>query len=163
MVRKVLYTLMTILIVIQFVRPHKNIAMEVSTNDIEKHYHVPENVKVTLKKACRDCHSNHTEYPWYANIQPIAWWLNGHIQDGKKNFNLSEFAAYTPKRADHKLEELIESQEENWMPLQSYQNLHQDAVLTEAQKGEVITWAQGLRKEIQTAHPEAFTKKESQP
>jgi hypothetical protein len=158
MVKKILYTLLILLVIIQFIRPNKNVALEVSANDIEEHYAVPDNVRSILKKACRDCHSNHTEYPWYANIQPVAWWLNDHVQEGKKHFNLSEFAAYPPKRADHKLEELVESQEDHWMPLQSYQRLHKEAVLTEAETQEVINWANGLRKQIQLAHPEAFVK-----
>lgn len=156
MIRKIVTGLLIILIVIQFIKPTKNVALEMSANDIEKHYAVPENVKGILQKACRDCHSNNTVYPWYASFQPVAWWLDGHIQDGKKHFNLSEFAAYPPKRAEHKLEELVESQTDHWMPLASYQNIHKDAVLTQAESQEVIDWANGLRKEIKAAHPEAF-------
>jgi hypothetical protein len=156
MVKKIVYALLVVLVIIQFIKPSRNVASEMSANDIEKNYTVPENVKANLARACRDCHSNNTIYPWYANIQPVAWWLNGHIEDGKKHFNLSEFAAYPPKRADHKLEELVESQTDHWMPLESYVKLHPDARLTQAQSQEVIDWANGLRREIQTAHPEAF-------
>ncbi len=108
--KKIIYGLLAVLIIIQFIKPEKNISSEMSPNDIEKHYNVPQSIKATLSKACRDCHSNNTVYPWYASFQPVGWWLNGHIKDGKKHFNLSEFAAYPPKRADHKLEELVESQ-----------------------------------------------------
>ena len=159
MFKKILLGLLVIVVLIQFVRPTKNVAAEMSANDIEKHYSVPDNVKATLKKACRDCHSNNTVYPWYYNIQPVAWWLSTHIDDGKRHFNLSEFAAYPPKRADHKLEELVESQEDHWMPLESYTLIHKEAKLTQAESQEVIDWANGLRKEIQTAHPAEFLEK----
>lgn len=159
MFRKILLGLIAVWVVIQFIRPVKNEAAEMSANDIEKHYAVPDNVKATLKKACRDCHSSNTVYPWYSQIQPVAWWLDGHIKDGKKHFNLSEFAAYTPKKGDHKLEELIESQEEHWMPLESYTMVHQEAKLTSTEKQELIDWAAGIRKEIQTAHAADFLTK----
>lgn len=162
MIKKILVALLVILIIIQFIRPTKNVSAEMSPNDIEKHYAVPENVRAILSKACRDCHSNNTVYPWYNNIQPVAWWLNGHIQDGKRHFNLSEFAAYPPKRADHKLEELVESQTDHWMPLESYKKLHKEAILTQAESREVIDWANGLRKEIQTAHAADFLVKEKE-
>ena len=160
MAKKITYALLAILVIIQFIKPKRNVASEMSVNDIEKHYNVPENIKKTFSKACRDCHSNNTVYPWYANIQPVAWWLNDHIQDGKKHFNLSEFATYPPKRADHKLEELIESQTDHWMPLASYMKLHAEARLTQAESQEVVDWANGLRKEIQAKHPEAFLEKD---
>lgn len=162
MFKKILTLLLVALVVIQFIRPAKNESAEMSANDIEKHYAVPENVKGILKKACRDCHSNNTEYPWYSNIQPVAWWLNGHIVDGKKHFNLSEFASYPPKKADHKLEELIESQEDHWMPLESYTIVHKEAILTQTETQEVIAWANALRKEIQTAHAADFLKKDKE-
>jgi hypothetical protein len=148
MLRKILYGLGIILIIAQFFKPEKNISSEVSKNDISTRYEVPGNVKVILEKACNDCHSNNTKYPWYANIQPVAWWLNDHIKDGKKHLNFSEFAAYTYKRADHKMEEVIESQEDHWMPLDSYTWLHKDAKLTEEERGEIVGWAKGLRVKI---------------
>ncbi len=159
MLRKILLGLLVGLVVIQFIRPVKNEAAEMSANDIEKHYEVPDNVKATLKKACRDCHSNNTEYPWYSQIQPAAWWMDGHVQDGKKHFNLSEFASYPPKKADHKLEELIESQQDHWMPLESYTWIHKDAILSQSEKQALIDWASGVRTEIQTAHAIDFLDK----
>ncbi|MBZ4152212.1 heme-binding domain-containing protein, partial [Escherichia fergusonii] len=77
----------------QAFRPAKNNSNDTS-KDISKSYVVPENVKAILAKACNDCHSNNTKYPWYAEIQPVAWWLNDHIQDGKKHLNFNEFDGY---------------------------------------------------------------------
>ncbi|PWJ60112.1 heme-binding protein [Dyadobacter jejuensis] len=159
MMKNILTVLLVLFILGQFIRPTHNISAEQSPNDIERHYQVPTDVRLTLEKACRDCHSNNTRYPWYYNIQPVAWWLNDHIVEGKKHFNLSEFAAYPPKKADHKLEELIESQTDHWMPLESYQKLHADARLTEAESQALIDWASAVRDKIQTTHPEAFVKK----
>ena len=56
---------------------------------------MPDSVKVILQNACYDCHSNNTRYPWYVNIQPVGWWMSGHIADARDGLNFSEFGGYT--------------------------------------------------------------------
>ena len=91
-------------IVIQFIRPTKNNSKDLITNDITTKYTVPKEVQTILVTSCYDCHSNNTNYPWYANIQPIAWWLNDHIKEGKKELNFSAFTNYKIARQYKKLE-----------------------------------------------------------
>ena len=88
--KRLFQLLLLAFIVIQFIRPAKNKSEGVSTNDITTKYAVPQDVMAVLKTSCYDCHSNNTNYPWYANIQPIAWWLDDHIKEGKKELNFSE-------------------------------------------------------------------------
>jgi hypothetical protein len=147
--QKVLTGLLAVFIIIQFFQPEKNESVAATPNDLFAHYQAPDSLKQLIKTSCYDCHSNNTVYPWYSKIQPVAWWLNDHITVGKKKFNFSEFATYTPKKADHKLEELVEMVKENEMPLKSYSLIHTDAKLTDAQRVSMTTWAEGIRKEIQ--------------
>ncbi|MNE47287.1 hypothetical protein D3C80_1416860 [compost metagenome] len=139
--------------IIQFIRPSKNKAEAPSTNSIATQYSVPADVQQSLDIACMDCHSNNTNYPWYTNIQPVGWWLQKHVNDGKRHLNFSEFTAYTPKKANHKLDEVIESQHEGWMPIDSYLWIHKDAKLTQQQKDAIVSWATGIQQQIQTANP----------
>ncbi len=88
--KRLFLVLLFALIVIQFFRPAKNKSEGMSKNDITTLYAVPENVQSILKTSCYDCHSNNTVYPWYSQVQPVAWWLDGHIKDGKKDLNFSE-------------------------------------------------------------------------
>jgi hypothetical protein len=81
--KKLLIVLLVVFVVAQAFRPEKNNSNDTS-KDISNSYVVPENVKTILAKACNDCHSNNTRYPWYAEIQPVAWWINDHVKDGKK-------------------------------------------------------------------------------
>lgn len=148
MIKKILLALLAILFVIQLIRPEKNTSDSVSVNDISAKYEVPEDVHLILKKACTDCHSNNTVYPWYANIQPVAWYLDDHIQDGKRHFNLSEFLAYEPWRAHHKLEELEEEVDENKMPLDEYVRIHEEANLTSVERIKLLNWSKGIRAEM---------------
>ncbi|MCO4291648.1 heme-binding domain-containing protein [Solitalea sp. MAHUQ-68] len=153
MKKKILYGLLILLVIIQFIRPTKNQSNSISANDISKHYSVPSDVQESLKVACADCHSNNTNYPWYTNIQPVGWWMQHHVNEGKEHLNFSEFIGYSPKKANHKLKEVIESQEEGWMPLESYLWIHNDAKLTKEQKGAIIAWAKTTQQQIQTANP----------
>lgn len=148
MIKKILIGLLVVLVVIQFIRPERNVSEIPSQNDIRVHYSVPANVESVLKRACYDCHSNNTNYPWYANIQPVLWWLQDHIEEGKEELNFSEFATYSAKRADHKLDEVIEMVEEEEMPLESYTYIHKDAILSSSEKKLLMDWAADLRKMI---------------
>lgn len=152
MVKKIAIGLLVVLVIIQFFKPDRNISSEKSTNDITNKYAVPASVQEILKTSCYDCHSNNTVYPWYANIQPVAWWLADHVNEGKKELNFSEFLTYSPKKAHHKLEEVNEMVKEGEMPLQSYTIIHQNAKLSEPQKLEIASWADGLMKEIALAN-----------
>ena len=90
-------------VALQFVRPEKNDS-PAGPDDLAAKYPPPPAVKQILENACYDCHSNRTRYPWYAEIQPVGWWLRKHINDGKDQLNFSEFAAYTEHRRAKKLQ-----------------------------------------------------------
>lgn len=42
-------------------------------------------------RACFDCHSNDVNWPWYSNVAPVSWWIQGHVDDGRKALNFSEW------------------------------------------------------------------------
>ncbi|QMU30388.1 heme-binding domain-containing protein [Adhaeribacter radiodurans] len=148
--KKVLFLIILVLILIQFFRPTKNISRQEQPQALKKRYIIPANVEVTLQKACYDCHSNNTRYPWYAEIQPIAWFLADHVKEGKEELNFDEFLTYPTRKQDHKLEEIVETQEEGTMPLSSYTFIHKEANLNPRQKNEIITWVNTLRQQIQS-------------
>ena len=146
--KKIFLVILAILVIIQFIRPAKNVSTVDSKNDISKHYVVPDEVKKILDVSCNDCHTNNTEYPWYTNIQPVGWWMQWHVNEGKEHLNFSEFAAYTPKRQHHKLEETEEQVKEGEMPLNSYLWIHNDAKLSPEQKDQLMKWAGQLKDSI---------------
>jgi hypothetical protein len=152
-VKKFLGVLFILLIVIQFIRPAKNISTDLFASDITRIYNVPQNVSVILKKACTDCHSNNTVYPWYALIQPVGWWLNNHIKEGKRELNLSEFGAYTIARQYKRLDEMAEQVNKGEMPLTSYTLIHTNASLTDTEKHALITWCDNIRDIIKSKYP----------
>ncbi|HYE55151.1 MAG TPA: heme-binding domain-containing protein, partial [Chitinophagaceae bacterium] len=96
--------------------------------------------------------SNNTEYPWYTNIQPVGWWMQDHVDVGKKQLNFSEFGTYPAEGQHHKMEEVIEQVKGDHMPLNSYLWMHGDAKLNAEQKNKVIEWAERLRQHIAQQH-----------
>lgn len=150
MLRKILIGLLVALVIIQFIRPERNVVSAMSANDISTKYTVPDDVNKVLQKACNDCHSNNTVYPWYSNIQPVGWWLQNHVNEGKEELNFSEFATYKNKKAAHKLEEVVELVEEGEMPLESYTIVHKEAKLTNEEKATLVAWAKALHQQIKS-------------
>ncbi len=145
MKRKILFGLVAVLVIIQFIRPGRNESNAASPNDISAAYPVPEGIQVILKTSCYNCHSNNTTYPWYSNIQPIGWWLQKHVDDAKKELNFSEFGTYTEKRAKHKFEEIGDEVSEGEMPLKTYAIMHTEARLTPEQTKALNDWATALK------------------
>jgi hypothetical protein len=153
MVKKILLAILAVLIVIQFFRPEKNTSSDVITaNDISKVHAIPNNVHDLLVQKCYDCHSNNTAYPWYSNIQPVAWWLAHHVDEGKGELNFSEFATYEAKKANHKLEELGEVVEDESMPLKSYTLMHPETKITAEDKQLISAWLKTLPIEHEEHH-----------
>jgi len=139
--RKIGYALLIILAFIQFYHPAGNNGEALSANDITHTVTVPDSVMKILQTSCYDCHSNHTNYPWYHVIQPIGFWLDDHVNEGKGELNFSEFNTYKVKRQFKKLNKISKEVEENEMPLSSFTFIHHDAILTESQRQLLINWA----------------------
>lgn len=153
MLKKILVVLLIIFGLIQFYRPARNLAGQPQPNDISKMYAVPQNVQTILDKACYDCHSNNTKYPWYSEIQPIRFLLDDHIDEGKREVNYNEFKTFLPRRQYIKLEETITQVKEGEMPLSSYTLIHSNARLTDPEKQALMGWAQNIRDTLKTTYP----------
>lgn len=147
------WSLLGALVVIQFIKPVKNESSGPQANAITTKHEMPVDVKTILDKACMDCHSNNTRYPWYSNIQPVAWWLADHVKDGKRHLNLDEYTSRSLRYQYHKMEETIEMIEEGEMPLPSYTWAHTDAKLTPEEKATLTRWATSIMESMKAQYP----------
>ena len=153
MLKKILYVILVLLIIAQFFHSKRNKSEGDQPNYIGKVYTVPDDVKSILVKACNDCHSNNTRYPWYCNFQPFDWWTNKHIQEGKRGLNLDEFASKSPRYQYNKLEDIKEQIEKGEMPINSYLWIHKDAKLTAEEKNKIYAWTASIREEMKAKYP----------
>lgn len=148
-----MWVLLAALIAIQFFHPKRNKSEGPQPNYIGKVYAIPDDVQSIMAKACNDCHSNNTRYPWYSKIQPVHWWLNKHVVEGKKKINYDEYTNRPLRYQYHKLEETIEMVKEGEMPLNSYTWTHKDAKLTEEEKAKITGWAQSVMDTMKARYP----------
>lgn len=138
---KIIAGLVIVLVVMQFISSTDNKGIAWGADDITHVVPVPDTVKHILENSCYDCHSNHTNYIWYSNVQPVGFWIGHHISEGKEEINFSEFRLYSAKRKAKKMQEIVKQLKSDKMPLSSYLRLHQEAALTAGQKQMVINWA----------------------
>lgn len=140
MKKKLFIGLVVLIVGIQLIPVKENNGPADTPSDITHYVQVPQNVLHTLKRSCYDCHSNHTNYPWYAQINPVGLWLNYHVNEGKSELNFSDVSTYDKKKLDHKLEEIAQQVSEQEMPLSSYTLIHKEAKLSEEQIKIIEEW-----------------------
>lgn len=151
-IKKILLGLLVVLILIQFFRPARNTDNGIMSADISRVVNIPFNIQQRLKTSCYDCHSNHTNYPWYSNIQPVGWWLTHHIKEGKAELNFNEFSFYSKRRQLSKLKAIGESINDGSMPLSSYTLIHRNANLSAEDKKMIVDWTETTKDSLTTIY-----------
>lgn len=150
--RIVIVVIALLVVAIQFVHSPRNESND-NTHHILNVLPVPDSVADILKRSCYDCHSNATVYPWYNSIQPIAWWLNDHVEEGKRELNFSEFASYRAFRQLRKLQEIDTQLIHDDMPLPPYLIIHRDASLGAVQKALMHNWVLNCIDSLRRKYP----------
>ncbi len=96
--------------------------------------------KTFAKRACFDCHSNESRWPWYSYIAPMSWLIASDVKDARERLNFSDISP--EDRVGH----LVEHINDGEMPLPKYVALHRDARLSDTEKKEFIA---GLRRSFE--------------
>ncbi len=130
---------------IQFLPTERNESNVVPKIDFLLVNNTPENISTLLQESCYDCHSNNTQYPWYNKVQPVAWFLEDHIKEGKSELNFNEWDSLSNRRKTSKLRSTIKQIESNEMPLNSYTLIHRNAIFSEEDKKEIIQYLTVLK------------------
>ncbi len=100
----------------------------------------PEEVMAIIQRACYDCHSNETRWPWYSRVAPVSWFVVSHVKKARGDLNFSEWPVLDFELQEHALEDIREEISEGEMPLWSYTIIHRDARLTDAERDVLIRW-----------------------
>lgn len=132
------------LVGIQFIPTERNESKKATDQDFLEVYEVPKDITNLVKTSCYDCHSNQTNYPWYSNIQPVGWFLQNHINEGKAELNFSTFGKLSGRMQKMKIESMINQIEDGEMPMPSYLYIHREAELSDVEKENVITYLGSL-------------------
>ncbi len=129
-----------ILVGIQFFRIDKTDPPIDPGETLEAAVTVPPDISLIIGRACNDCHTHKTVYPWYTNVQPFGWFVKDHVVQGREELNLSRFNTLDKKKKKRKLEEICDEVSSGSMPLPSYLWIHRDAVLADSEKQAICDW-----------------------
>ena len=124
--------IIVLLVLIQFIpvnRTNPAVTQEVKWDSPE--------TRALAQRACFDCHSNETVWPWYSYVAPISLRVAEHVDDGRRHLNFS-----TWDQANEESEKIIEVIQNGEMPLWDYLLMHPDAKLSDAEKEALITGLQ---------------------
>jgi hypothetical protein len=135
-----------VLIAIQFVRPARTNPATDPSRTLGAHVAMTPEAAAVLDKACRDCHSNDTRWPWYSNLAPVSWFVIDHVNHGRSHFNYSDWAQYKPEEAERLLQNACAMARKETMPLPSYLRVHQNARLTDRDIGALCDWTDAVRR-----------------
>ncbi|MCE7053659.1 heme-binding domain-containing protein [Algoriphagus sp. AGSA1] len=142
----VIITLLLIVLVgIQFIPTNQNPYLPTDSNDFIILNNPPVKIGKMLKTSCYNCHSDQINYPWYSKLQPAAWLLEKHIREGKEELNLSQYGSLSGRMEKMKLESMIKQIEQKKMPISSYTLIHQDAILSDSDRKELVAYLQNLQ------------------
>lgn len=145
MKKKILLALLIILVLIQFIPALPADYEPAPGQTFQEVHQLPQDVAMILKTACYDCHSHQAKWPWYSKVAPVSFWIGHHVEEGREHLDFSQWATYSAKKADHKLEEVIEEVKEGEMPMDSYTWLHPEANLSPEQVSRLTSYISSLR------------------
>jgi len=100
----------------------------------------PPEIDAILRRACYDCHSNETRWPWYSHVAPISWWLERDVELGRRGLNFSGWSSYYPATRQRKLQWIGRMAHERTMPPWSYRMMHPGSGLTEEDLRALEQW-----------------------
>jgi hypothetical protein len=118
---------------------------------VEEEIAAPPEVMTVMRRACFDCHSHETAWPWYSRVAPASWLVRRDVREGRRHLNFSAWNRYDPERRARKLEELGEEVEKGNMPMKIYLPLHAEAKLTDAERTLLVDWAEQAMREVAPA------------
>jgi len=111
-------------------------------NPAERNFpEAPLEVQALLRRACNDCHSNETVWPWYSQIAPASFLIGRDVKDGRKKLNLSVWDSYDETRKTRIKKEIAKEVGQSDMPPWYYVPLHPAAKLSAAERELIVKWA----------------------
>jgi hypothetical protein len=101
---------------------------------------VPAAVMSALRRACFDCHSNETRWPWYSALPVVSWLIERDVGDGRAQLNFSQWTGYTTFERADLLDKVCEKATKREMPLWPYRILHRESRLSQPDVAVLCAW-----------------------
>ncbi len=145
-VKRIALALVVVFLLAQFMQPKRTNPPVVPSRSLEAHVQVPPNVSSILKRACGNCHSSQTDWPWYSHVAPVSWFVADDVNMGRSHINFQDWEAQeNPKEAAEHLALICKEVREKTMPPLTYRILHKEARLSEEDVATLCAWSQSVR------------------
>lgn len=145
-IKRAIWIVVLVLIVAQAIRPSRTNPPTQAALDISAEAALPPATMSVFHRACNDCHSNFTVWPWYSSVAPSSWLVDYDVRAGRKRMNLSEWGNYTAEHRAKLAREMCKEVTEGEMPGPMYTLMHPQAKLTSADVQAVCSWSQTAQK-----------------
>jgi hypothetical protein len=162
-VKRIALALAAVFLLAQFVQPKRTNPPVVPSRSIEAHVQVPPDVLPILKRACGDCHSSETRWPWYSHIAPLSWIVADDVNLGRSHVNFQDWEAQeNPKEAAEHLALICKEVRDKGMPPFSYRMMHKESRLREKELETLCSWSQSFGTAPETAGEHHHTTPDTQ-
>ena len=128
--KQVLVAFVVVFAAAQFIRPERANPVTNENRTIQAQVGATSGLVAVLDRACSDCHSNRTVWPWYAQIAPLSWLMKYGVTEGRKAVNFSEWGAYSPEQQRQLLAASCQDATKGKMPGSAWTMLHPEARLS---------------------------------
>lgn len=135
-------------IAVQFVQPNQPNPPVDPAQTLQAHARLSAEVETIFNRACRDCHSNETDWPWYSQIAPVSWLVADDVRIGRRQLNFSEWGRYNARQAEQKLEEICAVVQAGAMPPRSYTVAHKQAKLSAEEIKTICAWTVATQQQM---------------
>jgi hypothetical protein len=105
-----------------------------------------------FQKACQNCHSQNTEWPWYSHVAPVSWLIARDVQQARSHMNLSQWQDYSAEERLTLLSAIGSAARNHEMPPQRYLMIHPEARLTDEERQQIYRWTRTERRRIGTSN-----------
>ncbi len=127
-------------VAMQFIQPARTNPRTNSENSFEAEVQPPPEVSAILNRACRDCHSNQTTWPWYSRVSPVSWLLARHVREGRAHINFSDWRGRTAETTNARINDVCTEAKKGEMPPWYYVPLHRQANLSPRDVDTLCSW-----------------------
>jgi hypothetical protein len=140
--KRVSLGLVAVFVVMQFFPPRQTNPVVPASKSLRAHVRIPEDVYSSLMRACGDCHSNQTYWPWYSHIAPLSWVIVDDVNQGRRQMNLDDWESQeSPAKANEHLSDICTEIQRSGMPPVSYKILHRGSLLKPQEIASTCSWA----------------------
>ncbi|WP_082695238.1 heme-binding domain-containing protein [Elizabethkingia ursingii] len=144
MIKKILFWGLVVLVVIQLIPVNRTNKPVDKKDNFVSLQQSPAGVTQLLQRACYDCHSDETKYPWYSYVAPISWTVKDHVNEGKARLNYSEWSQYNKDQKTTILQKSVATIEQRSMPMPAYILKHPEANLNNTERNTLTEYFKKL-------------------